>query len=337
MQGRAQIVQNRYPNSGIGLNNLLLPLKSNSGTTTDRASEHRLIQGKTFPYLALALGVLCLGASGILVGLTDAPGPVMGFYRMAVAIVALAVPFFLRMKGRPISLRELLLCFLGGIFLALDLAFWMTGVNLSGATIPTLLGNTAPLWVGLGTVLLFRNPLKIQFWVGLGLALLGAAFIIGLDSLKSASFGLGTLFGLLSGFFYGGYMLITQVGRKTMDPFSYFWPAALSAAAVLFLTCLAFGMPITGYPLRTYILFIVMGIVVQVLGYLCVNYALGHLPASLVSPTLLGQPVLTAIFAGPVLGEGLSSWQIFGGLAVLLGIYLVHRSNPKPPPVAPPA
>lgn len=282
------------------------------------------------------VGVLCLGTSAILVGLTEAPGPVIGFYRMAVAIVVLALPFSFRVRGRGISSRELALSILGGIFLALDLAFWTTGVNLSGATIPTLLGNTAPLWVGLGTVFLFRNPLRAQFWVGLVLALSGAVFIIGLDSLKSTSFGLGTLFGLMSGFFYGGYMLITQVGRRTLDPFSYFWPAAVSAAVCLLITCLAFGMPITGYPPHTYLMFVVMGIVVQVLGYLCVNYALGHLPASLVSPTLLGQPVLTAIFAGPILAENLSLWQILGGLAVLVGIYIVHRSNPKPSPPTPP-
>jgi drug/metabolite transporter (DMT)-like permease len=58
-----------------------------------------------------------------------------------------------------------------------------------------------------------------------------------------------------------------------------------------------------------------------------INYALGYLPASIVSPTLLGQPVVTAILAGPLLGEDLSAWQILGGLAVLIGVYLVHHSR----------
>jgi drug/metabolite transporter (DMT)-like permease len=67
--------------------------------------------------------------------------------------------------------------------------------------------------------------------------------------------------------------------------------------------------------------------VTQVAGWLSINYALGHLPASLVSPTLLGQPVITAIAAVPLLGQLLSATQIVGGLTVLAGIYMVHRSK----------
>ncbi len=69
----------------------------------------------------------------------------------------------------------------------------------------------------------------------------------------------------------------------------------------------------------------------QVLGYLAINYALGVLPASIVSPTLLAQPVVTALLAGPLLGEWLNVWQVAGGLAVLSGIYLVHRSRQTTP------
>jgi drug/metabolite transporter (DMT)-like permease len=58
-----------------------------------------------------------------------------------------------------------------------------------------------------------------------------------------------------------------------------------------------------------------------------INYAQGYLPASIVSPTLLGQPVVTAIVAAILLGEQFTTWQIVGGILVLLGVYLVHRSN----------
>jgi drug/metabolite transporter (DMT)-like permease len=54
---------------------------------------------------------------------------------------------------------------------------------------------------------------------------------------------------------------------------------------------------------------------------------LGYLPASIVSPTLLLQPVLTGLLAIPILGQALSLAQIVGGAAVLLGVYIVHRSR----------
>jgi drug/metabolite transporter (DMT)-like permease len=69
-----------------------------------------------------------------------------------------------------------------------------------------------------------------------------------------------------------------------------------------------------------------LALITQVVGYVAVGYALGHLPASLVAPTMVGQPVVTALLAIPLLGEHLTTVQWLGGAAVLIGIYLVHRS-----------
>ena len=55
-------------------------------------------------------------------------------------------------------------------------------------------------------------------------------------------------------------------------------------------------------------------------GWMSINYALGHLPAPLTSVTLLSQPVITALFAVPMLGEALGIEQIVGRVIVLGGI-----------------
>jgi len=284
-----------------------------------------------FPaYLALGVGILSLGFSAIFVRWANAPGIVTSFYRMAIATALLAWPFYRRVKATGnLSRRGLRFAVLGGLFFTGDLALWATGVVLSGATNPTLLANTAPLWVGLGTLILFRERLTAMFWVGLLLAMTGAVVILGLDSLRAVSFGVGTLLGLLAGIFYGGYFLITQRGRETLDSLTYFWPAAVSSTLGLLILNLVLRQPLTGYPASAYLNFLALGLVPQVLGYLAINHALGYLPASIVSPTMLGQPVVTAILAGPLLGEALSLWQALGGLAVLTGVYVVHRSQQR--------
>lgn len=285
-------------------------------------------QQAPLPILALGVGALSLGFSAIFVRWANAPGAVTSFYRMAIAAALLAWPFYRQARRRgELPRRGVWFAFLGGLFFAADLAFWTTGVMLSGATNPTLLANTAPLWVGLGALLLFREKLNATFWTGLFLTMAGALVVLGLDALKGASLGLGTLLGLLSGAFYGGYFLVTQRGRESLDSLTYFWPAALSSTLSLLALTLALGQPLTGYALPTYANFVALGLVTQVLGYLAINYALGYLPASIVSPTLLGQPVVTALLAGPLLGEALNAWQVVGGVGVLIGVYLVHRSR----------
>jgi drug/metabolite transporter (DMT)-like permease len=58
---------------------------------------------------------------------------------------------------------------------------------------------------------------------------------------------------------------------------------------------------------------------------LALTYALGHLPATVTSVSLLSQGPLTAVLAALLLGEPLSAYQIAGGALVLIGVGLANR------------
>lgn len=282
-----------------------------------------------YAYLALFVGLLSIGFSGIFVRWADAPGTVTAFYRMAIAAVAVSIPFMWQVRGKARSLSRLgvSLAIFGGVLFAFDLAFWATGIDLSGATKPTLMANTAPLWVGLGSLLLFRERLGRFFWIGLILAMFGAVLVLGADLASATELGLGTALGLLAAVFYGAYYLVTQRGRSSLNTISYFWIAAVSGSIVLLVLNLVLERPIVGYDRLTILNFLAIGLVVQVLGWSSINYAQGYLPASIVAPTLLGQPVVTAVIAVILLGETFTAWHITGGLIVLTGVFVVHRSR----------
>ena len=282
-------------------------------------------------YLALGIAALTLGFSAIFVRWANAPGLVAAFYRMSIAILFLSIPFSRKLKhlriAGTINWKSAMLAVWAGVFFAADLGSWMTGVVLSGATSPTLLANTAPLWVGLGAMIFLKEKLNRKFWFGLLLAMSGAVVILGLDLARAANFGLGSLYGLLSGVFYGVYFLFIQRARTQLDSLTSSWISGFTSAVLLLLAAMIFHQPLIGYSTNTYLIFIAMGLVTQVIGYLAITYALGHLPASLVSPTLLAQPVITALLAGPLLGESISSAHIVGGVIVITGVLLVHRSR----------
>jgi drug/metabolite transporter (DMT)-like permease len=247
---------------------------------------------------------------------------------MSISLVALT-PFFLfsRRSQRSIPLKDVRIAFFGGLLFAVDLSLWATGVMLSGATNPTLLANTAPVWVGIGAFLLYKEKLPLLFWIGLVIAMLGGVLVLGSDALQAMAFGLGTFLGMLAGIFYGVYFLVTQRGRQNLNALAYFWFSALSATAVLLIVNLVLRQPLLGYSSQAYLSLLGLGILSQGVGWLAINYAQGHLPATLVAPTLLGQPVVTALLAGPLLGEQLSLLELLGGGTVLMGVYIVHRSR----------
>lgn len=286
------------------------------------------------PYFALGGAVLFMALSPIIIRAADAPAPVIAFYRMILPSMVLAIPFARQVAprhdapgGTQLALRGVGFAVLAGLFFTCDLMLWINGVALSGATNPTLLANTAPVWVAFGAILFLRERLGLLFWLGLGLALAGSAIILGGDLRREALVGLGSLMGLGASFFYAGYFLFLQRSRESLATLPAYWLLTATSAIVLMVIVLATGGGFTGYTPQTWFLLIAHGVVVQLLAHMLVSYALGHLPASLVSPTLLLQPALAGVLAGPLLGEWLVPGQILGGLALLLGVFLVHRSR----------
>jgi drug/metabolite transporter (DMT)-like permease len=231
--------------------------------------------------------------------------------------------------------RSAFLPLLAGIFTACDLALWTSALSYTTAANATLLGNTAPLWVALATWLIFKQKLSREFWRGLAITLAGAVLILGTDFILHPRFGLGDVMAIFTGVFYGGYYLFTEKSRLHFDSVSHIWFVGAGASATLFLINLALRYPLIGFDTRSWLVFLASAVVSQLIGYMALAYALGHLPASIVAPTMILQPVVTTLLAIPLLGEIPTVWQGIGGTIALAGIYIVNRSHQQGLPETP--
>jgi len=299
--------------------------------STDRAEKAAAaprISQRTTASIALGIGVLALCLSALYIRWADAPGMITSFYRMLFA-TAVMLPVFLhriRQPGaRPMSRADLWLPVLGGLFSALDHGFMSTSVQTTRVANATLLNNLSPIWVALVTWLVWKKRLSGVFWLGLGLSLAGAVIVFSNDLINNPHLGRGDLLAIFASLFYAGYFLATQRGREHFDTLEYTSLAVAACTFFLLLFNLAVGNPLSGYSTQTYLIFLAAALISQVTGYFAITYALGHLPAAIVSPTMIAQPVITALLAIPLFGEALLPAQWIGGLVVLTGIYLVNR------------
>jgi drug/metabolite transporter (DMT)-like permease len=269
--------------------------------------------------------------AAILIKAAHAPGIVTAFYRMTIGTIILVIPFIISIRKSQTKMpgRGIILAVAAGVCFAFDMVFWTTGVVMSNATIPTLTANLAPLWVGFGTIFIFRKKLKTGFWVGLFIAIFGMVLLIHRDLSGNSNITKGALMGAAAGLFYGIFYLVSEQGRKLINTLRFLFIFTLSSGTVLTIFMLMLGYHFTGYDRFTYTIFLVTGIGVQVCGWFLINYSQGYLPASTVAPTLLGQPVITFFLAMWLLKEHLSVWHITGGAIVVMGIYLVHFSRIK--------
>ena len=279
--------------------------------------------------LALAAGILCVAWSAIFVRWAGVSGPASAFYRTLIA-TAVLLPWWLARRPRaPLPSRDVLFAALGGAFFAFDVALYNSAILLTSASTATLLGSNAPIAVGFGAWLVFGERPRPAFSIGLALALLGSAIIVGDDALASATFAgaarWGDAMAIGSGAFFAAYLLTTQRVRTRMDTLTFTTLAVAASTLTLFLVCIATRVPLAGYSPRAWLCLAGLGVISQVGGYLAISYALGSLPATAISVGLLAQAPLTALLAVPFLGEPITRAQAVGGALVLVGIYVVNR------------
>lgn len=284
--------------------------------------------------LALLFAVAGIAWSAIFIRWAGVPGPSSAFYRVFIAASVL-IPAWLAAVAGSASFREraarsdrriVALAVAGGAFFAADLALWNTAVMRTTAMTATLLGNCSPIFVGVGTWLIFRRRPARRFWLGLGLALTGAVIVVAMnarDGGRSQGDPVGDLLAITAAVFFAGYLLTTERARESLSTLTFSTAAIVGSVVTLLCICLLVDAPLGGFSARTWAALLGLGLITQLASYFALVYALGHLPATITSVGLLGQTPLTAILAVPLLAEPLGPMQIAGGAVALLGIFIV--------------
>ena len=282
-------------------------------------------------YAALATAIVGMSWSALFVRWAGVPASASAFYRVLIAAGVLIPWRAIRGATRIPERRAVVMALAGGVFFAFDLVLFNAAVLRTSAATAVLLGNNAPIFVGLGTWLFLGKRPRAAFWTGLALALAGCAFIVLSDvSGRGANMpgnATGDFLALSAAVFWAAYMLTTERVRADMDTLTFNTVAIAASVLTLLAVCLVLGVPLWGYSAKTWTALIALGLVSQVASYYALVYALGHLPATVTSVAVIGQVPLAALLAAALLGEPLSGAQVAGGLVVLAGIYVVTRPH----------
>lgn len=287
--------------------------------------QSKLENNNLFSYLALGVGVLSLSFSPMYVRWAQAPGTVTGFYRLFFSTIILA-PFFIKRNQAKHKFKwtNMLPPILGGMCMAGTFALFNTSLFFTNVASAAVISNISPLWVSIAAWWFLRERLESQFWIGLLAVLIGVSLIMGGNFVSLSRLGIGDIMAVGSSFFYAAYILMTQWGRKKFDSLSFVWINGASACIWMLFIILILGQPLVGFPQQTWIVYIIAAIFTQIIGYMAISFALGNLPASVVSPTLNLQPVVSIILAIPLLNEIPGLMQVFGSALILGGVYVIN-------------
>ncbi|WAC09408.1 DMT family transporter [Dyadobacter pollutisoli] len=279
------------------------------------------------PRIALIIGIISISIFPVLVKWAPVSGITSAFYRMFFGLFFL-LPYLLITKKFTVPAKALWFpIFICGIIFATDIAVWNVSIHYSNATQATLLTNLSPVWVGVGTFFFLPDKPKLRFWLGTLVALTGMVVLIGLDAFTEMRFDKGFLLAILSGVLYASYMLISKTVLNRIDIISFMVVSMAVSSLYLLAICVFMGEPLWNFQPTIWSVFIIQGLICQLLGWLTISYAVKKMDAKRVSLSLLSQAVVTGLFAWAFIGEKITLQMILGGLIILAGIGITYQTK----------
>jgi drug/metabolite transporter (DMT)-like permease len=295
---------------------------------------------------AIIVAVVCVSFASVFIrwGLDlGASALVIAVYRLGFATMLLA-PLLLTSSGAQLctlTVRDYGLLAVVGFALAAHFATWIYSLQLVDVATSVVLVTSHPLLVAVASHFLFRERVTRGMAIGIALGFGGVVLIAAAQSGRGGSSLLGGLLALLGAVGAGAYLLAGRRLRQRMDLAPY--ATTVYAFSVLFLLLFSFltatPVVVTSNFAPLMAILLLMAVVSQIGGHTLYNFALKHVSATVVSTSLLGEPIGAALLAFVLLGEApgcigggicpTTGLVVLGSALALMGIYLTARASPN--------
>lgn len=284
--------------------------------------------------LTFSLGSIILGSTGIFVRLagTEIPPMTQSFGRIFTAFILISLFNLVTKKfssSFSIKKRHLPFFILNGLigFSLMAAAFTLAVLNTSIANAYFLL-YTAPIFVVILSYFFLKEKIQPSFYISILFSFIGLIFLFNPSNLTQNLF--GNSLGLLTGFCFGSYIVITRyLGKFYSSTTITFW-SQLFGSLGLFPLIPIFDKTINfSFTLYQWLPVLVAGLIV-LLGYILLNYGLKHIKATFASLLSLLEPLSSITYGFIFFSEVLPAPTLLGASLIIIAlVYLTLQQTKK--------
>ena len=276
------------------------------------------------PNGVLLLGVLGISISAILVRYSQAPSVITAVYRLGWTVLLLLPAVLTKFRGELLQVRrrDLLLCTLSGICLALHFLTWFESLKWTGVAVSTVLVSTEAIFTALGFALFLKGKIPPLGVAAIVLAFEGSA-VLALAGGAQGSELYGNILALAAAVFVALYTLIGRIQRGYLSTTIYTFLTYLACFLTLLVMALASGTPLAGYGGREWLIGLGLAVLCTLMGHSLFSWCLKYLSPAYVSAAKLCEPVFSGALAVPLFGEIPAPMQLLGA-AIILGAVLLY-------------
>ena len=287
-------------------------------------SEHRPL----WAYGVLAIGVMGVSFAAIFIKMTAAPASITAMYRLlmtALMLAPFAIPGLVR-TIRSLSWRDRGLLVLSGVLLATHFIFWIQSLFATTVASATIFIALQPIFALIGAHLLLHDRVGWRAWGFALFAFLGTAVIGWHDLMRGGPAAIGDLLSVVGVLFAALYMLAGQGLRPRVPALQYNFLVYLVASVVLALYSALHGDSFTHYQASDWRVFFLLALVPTILGHTIFNTLLKYLPASVISMSIVGEPIGATILAYFIFADPITWPWLVGALIVLPSVVFFMRT-----------
>ena len=274
----------------------------------------------------LFLGVVSVSAAAIIIRVAAAHPLTASWSRLSLGAIVLVVIALVRRRPWPRG-RDLVATMIAGVLLAAHFGLWIASLSATTVAASVVLVCLQPVFVVVIARLVLREPAPARVVLGIVIALVGAIAI----AFDHGGSGAVTLSSTGNALALGGavaiaiYVLVLRGQQADVLASA----AVITATAALAILPVAIGVhaPLTPQDGRQAFWLVVLALGPQVVGHTALNAALRRLPASVVSGSILGEPVIAAALAAVFLGERIGAQTCVGAVITLMGIFVLVRAQ----------
>ena len=283
-------------------------------------------------WLALLVGVAAVSWAAPLIRLAEAPALTIAALRLTFAAIPFLVVAVLLRRSELRALRrsDLAVLALAGLCLGAHFGFWVASVQDTSLVASTAIVATQPLFAGIGGWLLLGERLTRPLMFGIAIAAAGALLLAAGDFGEGTSLR-GDLFAAVGAAFVAAYFVAGRRARARLSNVSYAAIVNSVGACALLLTLTLSGGSTTGHGGEAYVFIVLLALVPQLIGHGSLTWALGSLPAVVVTVAALGEPVGAAAIGATLLDEPPTLLELIGAAVLLSGVYVALRGGPGVP------
>ncbi|MEM7737407.1 MAG: DMT family transporter [Deinococcota bacterium] len=277
--------------------------------------------------LLAVLGALCISFSAIFIRLADVSPSTAAFFRTAYALPILVVLWFVTGQRGTRSLRTRMLTVAAGLLIGISFTLWNHAIDMIGAGLSTVLGNTQVVFVGLLAWVIYRERPSNLAFLTIPIVFVGVALSSGLG--RPESYGqqpvTGTIFSLINAVVYALYLIFFRsLSKRASSPVGPVLDASFgSFVMITVLAVLTDDQFSLAFQWPAHFWLMCVALIAQTLGWLLIATALPRLPSLETSVILLLQPLLTVFWSYLIFREVPSELQWLGVVLVLAGVGLL--------------